>query len=68
MVRTMFSLPELDRYRRWSLAWVLGPLILGGLIVTLAAVALRAPSLIPRKEAIAATDRTRGPGSSSPGA
>jgi len=43
----MFSLPELDRYRRWSLAWVLGPLILGGLIVTLSAVALRAPLGFP---------------------
>lgn len=43
----VFSLRELDRYRRWSLAWVLGPLVLGGLIVVVAAVALRAPLGFP---------------------
>ena len=43
----MFSVRELDRYRRWPLAWVFGPLILGGLIVFAVAAALRAPLGFP---------------------
>lgn len=46
----MFSVGDLDRYRRWSLAWVLGPLILGGVIVALAAVAFRAPLGFPNDQ------------------
>ena len=46
----MFSIRELDRYRRWPLAWVFGPLILGGLLVTIVAFALHAAQGFPDRD------------------
>ena len=46
----MFSILDLDRYRRWPLVWVFVPLILGGLLVTVAAFGLHAARGFPDRE------------------
>ena len=46
----MFSIFDLDRYRRWPLLWVFVPLILGGLLVTLLAFGLHAARGFPDRE------------------
>lgn len=46
----MFARSDLDRYRRWPLAWIFGPLILGGLIVVAVSVVLRAPLGFPNDQ------------------
>ena len=46
----MFSIRDLDRVRRWPLAWVFGPLILGGLLVTMVGFGLLASRGFPDSE------------------